>query len=359
MLHFMRFVFLIMTAVLPSFSLAFATDDTVNDTLSDAAILLDRLEQLSSVLAEHPREEGVYAQYGEVLQQLANLGPKVHPVIWERAQALGPEVPVLRGKIRDFLQDIMDNTPERTLVQLFFSNPCQSVRDTAIDGLLSRISANGPLSFALSEEELNTLVTLTLKTARENRYAGSLMHFLALCAQNDVQTRFAPILTLFQEQVHFKGPFPNSLGSYLSPRVYMLMGFLLNFKHMGEVAWEPLREAREKALKAGDTEFAKWLCLGLGFAGDPSVAQCTESVVLHDSDPYVRSVAIEAYVYSVGEATIPVLEALVDDKIESEYYELRHLRPFYIIADRAREHLRVFARDKKEREAAAEEKSQP
>ena len=321
----------------------------------DASALIVRMEGMSKMLVENPQAEELRTQYKALADALTALGAQGRPAILSRLALL--ENPFFRRELTFVLGEIAGEASDRELIRLLCFDDSSAVKNTALVQLLHRAELHGPLPFALSEKELNTLVEMTLKTARESRYAGSLMRLLGFCAQNDVQTRFAPILTLFQEQVYFKGPFPRIKDSYVSPRVYMLNGFLLTFKHMGETVWEPLREAREKALKADNTEFAKWLCLGLGFAGDPSVAQCTESVVLNDSDPYVRCAAIRAYAWSAGEAAIPILETLADDKTESEYST--DPWPYYIIGDTASARLRVFARDKKEREAAAEEKTQP
>ncbi len=338
-------------AFLHSFGVAHASAaETV-----DASALIVRLEGMSNMLVENPQAEELRTQYKALADELTALGAQGRPAILARLASL--ENPFFRRELTFVLGEIAGEASDRELIRLLCFDDSSEVKNTALVQLLHRAELRGPLSFALSEKELNTLVEMTLKIARESHYAGSLMRLLGFCAQNDVQTRFAPILTLFQEQVHFEGPFPRIKDSYLSPRVYMLNGFLLTFAHMGETVWEPLREARKKALKVEDAEFAKWLCLGLGFAGDPSVAQCTESVVLHDSDPYVRCVAIEAYVCSAGEAAIPVLETLADDKTESEYST--NPWPFYVIGGIARANLRILEQSKKEREAAAEEKTQP
>ena len=304
------------------------------DTTSRIESLLSQLNELGTALQENPRDDVARKEIHEVSNQLIASGDDGREAILSEITTSTNE-PIKR-ELTYILGEIPGVASDKMLIGLLCSEPSPAVGSMALMQLLHRADSNGPLSFALSEEELEVL--LAALEVSESGQETLLIRLLGICAQNDDERRFTPIIKHFRRAVRFEGAFPRVKDSFLSPRVYALNGYLLAFKNMGAVAWEPLRHARKRALEEQDHEFAKWLCIAAGFAADPDAAECTQSIVLQETDTSTKYEAICAYAWSARMDAIPLLEKLVDDKTESEYST--DPWPFYIIGSIARGHLR-------------------
>ena len=264
---------------------------------------------------------------GEASKRLLALGDDARQQI--EVRLADPKNPEFRRVLTHTLGEMPGEEADKALLQLLCFDKSHGVGEMALFQLVIRTEENGPFSFVVQEECIKALVEVVRKA--DIGTAGEIMRILGMCAKNDVSTRFRPILERFLSEVKYDGEFPTVAGTYVSPRVYVLNQYLLAFRHMGETAWEPLQSAIKTARDAKDTEAEKWLCLGAGFAKDPSVASYLKDEVLGEPDRYVRCTAIRAYAASAGKDAIPVLKTLLDDKTPSEYEILPGNRAFYII----------------------------
>ncbi len=295
----------------------------------DAKALLVELEALSAQITEKVDVEAALVRTREVSKRLIALGKEALPLIQERlADRSRPE---FRRDLAYIVGEIPGEDADRELVRLlcFDKSP---VAGTALFQLLHRRDRQGPFTFPLAEEELDLLV----EAVKDGSGGGSIIRLLGMCTQNDVKARFDPILARYISDIHYDGEFLEIKDTYLSPRTFMLNGYLLAFRYMGDTAWAPLRAAIQEARDQNDAEVEKWLCMAAGFAGDPEVADRLEPVALSDPDRYVRLLAIRAYASSAGQKALPVLESLLDDTTVGEYDNKEFAPPRKIIAGTAR-----------------------
>ncbi len=224
---------------------------------------------------------------------------------------------------------------DKTLLRLLCFDKSPAVAGMALIQLVQRTEKNGPFKFVVPEAELDALIETVHKAPLGE--AGEVVRVLGMCAENGVDVRFDPILDRLISEVKSTGECPRTKDSYLSPRVYMLNQYLITFRDMGQVTWEPLRKAIDKARGARDAETEKWLCLSAGYAADHTVADYLKELVVHEPDRYVRCVAIRAYTKSAGREAMALLRTLVDDTTPSEFASRPMNMPYYLIGWTAEE----------------------
>ena len=311
-----------------------------NEGEDEVGPLLIEFEQLSAKVSSRTDADAARGRYKEIQDRLISLGEAARPQIEARLEDRSN--PQLRQGLTFILGEIPGEGADRTLFHLLCFDKSPGVGGAAMMQLVHRIDRYGPFTFSIPDEELEVLIEVVRKA--DMGRAGEVIRILGMCAQNDTDKRFDPILERFIRDVKYDGEFPDTMGAYCSPRVYMLNAYLLAFRGMGKTAWEPLRKAIQKAREEKYAEVEKWLCLSAGYAADPSVAEALKEVVLHDSDRYVRCVAIRAYAFSAKQAALPVLRTLVDDKTPSEY-DTEGPYPYLIIGYTAEEQIRLLEKE--------------
>lgn len=161
----------------------------------------------------------------------------------------------------------------------------------------------------LTVQEKSVLLEIIAQgpSGRAKNAALVLGHCLTVPAAERVPT----ILTRFVKEIGIPArPNDNWDGSYVSPYVRNLNGYLRAFSYVGEPAIPFLHEfAREP----GDLEVSKWLTIARGMAGDIDAAAALAQIIREDPDASTRAEATRAYARAAKEAAIPLLMELLDD----------------------------------------------
>lgn len=297
--------------------------------------IIERLEV--TVRGGTPDDESV-EQRESLISALEACGNAAVPVI---ATRLAEADETIAFELMRALVGIGTDSAVAVLLEQIAHSPSANIADRAI-GVLE----NKRITRPLSPDELAALTTRVLTESVGG--AGLVARVLGNCQAVPVEGKLPPIMNRFEREVLSTEPLPPVLGSYVSPRVFMLNQFLLALKNTGAPAIPMLRQKRAQV--SANSELDKWFLLGLGMAGDESVAEGLKTLVLTEPDIYVRCVSVSAYALSAKQAAIPVLESLLDDPTVSEYRDCTN-RPIRLIALSAQS---ALAKLKRQEHKAAE-----
>ncbi|MBW7866190.1 MAG: HEAT repeat domain-containing protein [Candidatus Hydrogenedentes bacterium] len=275
------------------------------------------MDAIHALMGEPDSQDSGEAAWNQVLplrEQLGKSGPEAVPAIVSRIEN-EPNTRT-RAVFVYALGMIPGEEVDRFLLRLFCFD--RTAGHVAGFQLVWRTEHFGPFTFRVPDEQMEAM--LDMVRDRPAMGAGDPMRILGKCHGNEQAPIAKTVLERFLKEVKAPDDLAPVGVSYLSPRTSMLNKFLLAFGHMPEGMVPLLREAHVTAEREGDRELAKWLLMALGFCGDGGAGDALREIVLHDTDRYVRCLAIRAYRRAAGVKAVPVLRPLLEDTTETEYH---------------------------------------
>jgi len=144
------------------------------------------------------------------------------------------------------LSDIPGERVDRKLLDLFCAD--SEYASVAADRLLHRLGRSGPLTFRVSDEQIETLVE---GIRQGNFYAGFI---LAQCAQNPQVLQCQPTVDRFIKEIKYTGEENHIMicTNFSSPRVMRLHRYLLTCKDLGPLIEPYVRSGKMVAYSIGN-----------------------------------------------------------------------------------------------------------
>ena len=144
-------------------------------------------------------------------------------------------------------------------------------------------------------------------------HAGMVARLLSLCSFNDVQKRADSIVARFIKEILVQKSASKAeiTNSYLSPQALRLTQFLVAFLQFHDMS--VVRSLQRSAKLQTDPAVLKWLKIGIGFAGDASVAPELRLMVDQEKDASTKAIALRAYSRAANGEALPLLKRYLND----------------------------------------------